>query len=119
LSTPRGWLRGNLTDSEIPAKWEGKRLLVGCAGEGQKGKITTNTYGSCDAAVINLFLALTLFHLHHLKWGCVPWVVQTNWNCAVPYKSSARGGRRPEGRELMEKSNNRKIGYRAIKENKN
>lgn len=48
LSTPRGWLGGNLTDGEIPAKWERKRLLVGCAGQGKKGKITTNTYGSCE-----------------------------------------------------------------------
>ena len=37
-----------MTDGEIPAKWERKRLLVGCAGQGKKGKITTNTYGSCE-----------------------------------------------------------------------
>jgi len=109
-----------LTDGEIPAKWERKRLLVGCAGQGKKGKLQqTHTVPASDAAVMILFLAPTLFH-HQLQWGCVTWVVRTNWNYAVPYlyKSSTGGGQIPGGRKLIEKSNSRKIGHCTVPQKK-
>jgi len=73
-SLPNG--RENGCQWDVPRKVEREKLQQ------------THTASPSDAAVMILFLVLTPFHHHHhSQWGCVPWVVQTNWNCAVPYES--------------------------------